>query len=74
MIVPHTTKDKYPTHSSEYGKGGHKEVTTLQDRDDIPEERLIDGTICYVKETDKEYQYKNKKWVEYTNFNKEVII
>lgn len=74
MIVPHTTKDKYPTHSSEYGKGGHKEVTTLQDRDDIPEERLIDGTICYIKETDKEYQYKNKKWVEYTNINKEVII
>lgn len=74
MIVPHTTKDEYPTHSSEYGKGGHKEVITLQDRDDIPEERLIDGTICYVKETDKEYQYKNKKWVEYSSLNKEVII
>lgn len=65
-IVPHTIKDTYPTHYSIYGNGGHKEVSTIDERDEIPVERLTQGTICYVKETDKEYIYKNKEWKVYT--------
>lgn len=47
-IVPFTDRDKYPTHFSQYGKGGYRTVQTIEERDSIPEERLEQGMLCYV--------------------------
>lgn len=55
-IVPFTDLDKFPTHLSKYGKGGHKEVTTLQDLNSIPVSRLTVGTLCYVVNVGTEYR------------------
>lgn len=65
-VTPFTTDDKYPTHYAEYGHGGYRSVATLEEMADIPEQRLADGCKCYVRETDKEYQYNaaDKQWVE----------
>ena len=62
-IVPGTNDDKYPTHFSQYGKGGYKVVDTINERNSIPEERLEDGCIVYVKEEGEngtEYRYKGE--------------
>lgn len=64
-IVPGTGDDKYPTHYSIYGKGGHKEVSTIDGRNAITADRLTEGCVVYVKETDREYQYKNGEWTDY---------
>ena len=35
---------------------------------------MTEGCVVYVKETDKEYQYKNGEWVDYqTNFDDTVL-
>lgn len=73
-IVPGTSRDVYPTHYSIYGQGGHKEVSTIDARNAITADRLTEGCVVYVKETDKEYQYKNGEWVDYqTNFDDTVL-
>ena len=47
-IAPTSLNDVYPTHFSIFGKGGHREVDTLQDRNRIPEERRSLGMTVYV--------------------------
>lgn len=64
MIAPFTTEDRFPTHSSLYGKGGSKEVSTLADRDNIPIERLTEGCTCYVVAEQKTYRWLGGEWVE----------
>ena len=49
-IVPFTDKDTFPTHYSQYGKGGYRTVQTLEERDSISEERKEIGMLCYVIE------------------------
>mgnify|MGYP001521298484 CR=1 FL=1 len=51
-IVPGTDEDKYPTHDSKHGKGGYKEVSTLEERDSLPEERL---SLIHISETTRPY-------------------
>lgn len=64
-IVPASLEDTYPTHDSTYGKGGYKEVATIEDRNNIPEERLKEGTLVYVQDTKKTYKYLgNRQWRE----------
>ena len=66
-IVPFTTEDEFPTHYSEYGKGGWREVTTIAERDSITTARRKLGMAVYVQETDKIYILKrgisNEYWV-----------
>ena len=64
MLAPFTTEDRFPTHSSLYGKGGAKEVSTLTDRDNIPIERLTEGCTCYVVAEQKNYRWLGGEWVE----------
>lgn len=64
-LVPGTDRDSYPTHYSKYGKGGHKEVATIDERNAITAERLTEGCVIYVEETEQEYQYKNGEWIDY---------
>ena len=59
MIVPTNHADTYATHDSFYGKGGWREVNTLDERNAIPEERRRIGMVAYVRETFKAYLLKN---------------
>lgn len=65
-IAPFTDADKYPTHSSIYGKGGYKSVKTIADMNAIPASRLEDGCVCYVVDVNKAYRYveSTHSWIE----------
>lgn len=63
-ITPFTTEDTFPTHYSQYGKGGWREVDTEADRDAISTDRQSVGMVVYVAETDTSYQLKSEGWVE----------
>lgn len=54
-IVPFTNLEIYPTHIALYGKGGHKTVATIYDRDALPIERLEEGCSVFVKENGVKY-------------------
>lgn len=54
-IVPTDSLDTYATHSAEYGKGGHRSVDTLADRDNISTDRREEGMSVYVKATKSTY-------------------
>jgi hypothetical protein len=64
-IVPFTTEDEFPTHYSEYGKGGWREVQTIAERDSITTARRKIGMAVYVRETDRVYILKNGTSNEY---------
>lgn len=64
-VVPFTTDDAYPTHDSLYGKGGHREVGTLAERDAIPAQRQRVGMLCYVVEDATTYQLTALGWVPF---------
>ncbi len=72
FIAPTDTEDTYPTHDSVYGKGGHREVLTLAERNAIPDERRRIGMICYVESEEKRYELiggiDNLNWSEMPNF------
>jgi hypothetical protein len=68
-IVPFTSEDSFPTHYSEYGKGGWRETETLEEMSNIPLPRRKIGMAVYVSETDKIYILKggitNECWVTF---------
>jgi len=55
-IAPVDTTDVYPTHNSEYGKGGYREVDTILQRDAITPERRKMGMLVNVAEEDTIYK------------------
>jgi hypothetical protein len=67
-VVPGDTADVFPSHLSEYGKGGYRTVGTIAARDAIPEERREELMLVAVVETGKVYQLvggiTNGDWVE----------
>ena len=77
MIVPTNHADTYATHDSFYGKGGWREVNTLDERNAIPEERRRIGMVVYVRETFKAYLLKNSLsnagWVPFNIDDEEYI-
>lgn len=62
QLVPFDSQNTYPTHDSLYGRGGWLEAETVAGRNAIPSERLRNGSVCYVEETELPYQYKNGVW------------
>ena len=68
-IVPFTTDDDFATHYSQYGKGGWREVATVEERNTIPEKRRSIGMAVYVVENGKIYILKdgltNDCWEEF---------
>ena len=70
FIAPSDTEDLYPTHDSQYGKGGYREVADLEDRDAIPNERRKEGMAVWVISESKEYRLvggiTNSNWVANT--------
>lgn len=65
IVVPFTDADKYATHDAEYGKGGFRSVSTIEDRDAIPVERKTEGMIVRVTANGLNYEWKNNAWVEW---------
>lgn len=51
-IIPSSPQDTYPTHIANYGRGGYKTVSSIEERDAIPVDRLTIG--CEVRVTDNE--------------------
>lgn len=66
-IVPFTSEDSFPTHYSEYGKGGWREVSTIEEMNSIPLARRKIGMAVYVEDVDTIYILKggitNDCWV-----------
>ena len=50
-ISPTDPSDVYPTHESQYGKGGLHEVASIALRDAIPAGRRVEGMMVYVGDT-----------------------
>lgn len=59
-IVPSSLNDSYPTHYSIYGKGGYKEVQSINNMNSIPKDRLTNGTLVYVELEDTIYKYNEQ--------------
>ena len=54
-IVPTDSLDDYATHEDKYGRGGHRSVETLEERDNITVPRRKEGMTVYVKENKTKY-------------------
>ena len=54
-IVPTDSLDTYATHDDTYGRGGHRSVDTIVERDEISLERRKEGMTVYVKSTKVKY-------------------
>lgn len=67
-IVPFDSRDQYNTHDSIYGKGGFREVDTLEDRDQITKQRRRQGMLVYVKSEKKVYQLIDEPTNTYEEF------
>ena len=47
-IVPTDSLDTYATHDDKYGRGGHRSVDTIVERDEITQERRKEGMTVYI--------------------------
>ena len=56
FVSPSDSLDTYPTHKSEYGFGGHREVIDLTSRDAITNDRRSEGMTVWVISENKEYR------------------
>jgi hypothetical protein len=52
-IVPSDSQDTYATHEALYGKGGHRSVSSIAERDAIPVDRREVGMSVYVSYVDE---------------------
>ena len=70
-IVPTDSLDTYATHEDKYGRGGHRSVDTLEERDNITTPRRKEGMTVYVKENKTKYILEggidNANWVKEEN-------
>jgi hypothetical protein len=67
-VVPTNSADTYPTHDSQYGKGGAMEAANTTARDAIPAARRTEGMRCWCVDPGKEYRLvggiANGNWAE----------
>lgn len=67
-IVPTDTTDLYPTHDSQYGKGGYMSVADQTSRDSISSLRRTEGMLVWVNADSTFYRLSggisNSNWVE----------
>lgn len=74
-IAPFDSEDIYPTHFAKYGKGGYFSVNTLDELNSYPAERLEEGSLAFVVNTDlpgedgKFYLREGLTWKEIDVFN-----
>lgn len=67
-IVPFDSRDQYNTHDSIYGKGGFREVNTIEERDSITKQRRRQGMLVYVRSDQKVYQLIDELNNKYEEF------
>ena len=67
-IVPTDSLDDYATHEDKYGRGGHRSVNTLEERDNITVPRRKEGMTVYVKENKTKYILGNGICFTYIHF------
>ena len=77
-IAPCTEEDNYATHDSIYGKGGWREVRTIEERNAIPIERRKLGMAVWVTQLNKlyilKYAFNNTCWYEFNSTDVSDII
>lgn len=63
-VVPFADTDIYATHDEAYGCGGYRSVTSVKERDAIPEQRRKAGMLVKVLEEDIVYELEAdlKSW------------
>lgn len=60
-IRPFSPLDTYPSFYANEGKGGCHNVSSLEERNNIPQDRLVEGMLCTVGVNI--YQYIGSSWV-----------
>jgi hypothetical protein len=45
-------------------KGTYVVVTTIEERDALPQATILSGSLCYCQSTSKFYQYTGSSWEE----------
>lgn len=80
-IVPFTTEDTYPTHYAAYGKGGHRTVQGLVNRDSIPSSLKEEGMTVFVIDNNTRYIWKKNpnngnivEWLEDNSGGGSVVV
>ena len=68
-IVPTDSLDTYATHEDVYGRGGHRSVDTIVERDEISPERRKEGMTVYVKST----KVNNLEWNDWVLVKRDFI-
>ncbi len=75
-IVPFTTDDTYPTHYAMYGKGGHRTVQSIVNRNSIPTTLKEEGMTVFVLDDNTKYTWKKNpnnsnivEWLSDSNVN-----
>lgn len=67
-IVPSDSLDEYATHDADFGRGGHRSVSNLLERDQIPSPRRKEGMTVWVTSESKQYRLvngvTNSNWLE----------
>ena len=70
-IVPTDSLDTYATHEDKYGRGGHRSINTLEERDNITTPRRKEGMTVYVVSEESDYRLKggvaDENWVKEEN-------
>ncbi len=66
QLAPTETTDTYPTHDTQYGRGGVHHVADITARNNIPAERRVAGMLCTVESDGKIYRLATNltDWVE----------
>lgn len=57
-VRPQSTDDTYPSAIANEILGGYKTFATIEERDALPDDRRVEGEMCYVVETDTLYVLK----------------
>lgn len=75
-IVPFTSDDTYPTHYAMYGKGGHRTVQSIVNRNSIPTTLKEEGMTVFVLDDNTKYTWKKNpnnsnivEWLSDANIN-----
>lgn len=71
-IAPYSVSDTYPTHYAEFGYGGYREVNTIDDRDNISQQKRSEGMQVYVRKEKIVYVLvgglENDNWESISDF------
>lgn len=77
-IAPSSATDTYPVTDPRYGLGGVRTVNTMQERNELPDQRRQRGMLVFVIETEKYYYLLsgigNNDWVEFTADNSYILL